>query len=346
MQKNKKYYLEVLRIVALLCVMYNHSPAYMTFRYQAGVEYGASFLFSFLCKIAVPVFFMISGAVLLGKNESVKDIFKKRILKMILALTVFSLLYTLKLAVRGEITFSLAGFLKNLPVQEVFLPYWYLYTYLGFLFLLPFLRPLAQNMGKNVFYYLVALQVILGVIRPLLGYFFDWWLNGYFNVTPILHDIVFYPLVGYGIDRYVESDEFKNWKGILCNVAVILSVFISNALVYRDFVRNGVYTETYLGTMVSIPAMVLFLDVKMLVSTEKLSEKTKQLLSFVGGATFCMYLLDGFIGTGGSMDVIFRVLSPYVTFIPAYLIEIACVFVIRLVGAAILKKLPVFRTFL
>ena len=75
----KKYYLEVIRILAILMVMYNHSAAFMSFSNQSGVEYAISFLFSMVCKGAVPLFFMVSGALLLGKNESGKDLFQKRI---------------------------------------------------------------------------------------------------------------------------------------------------------------------------------------------------------------------------------------------------------------------------
>lgn len=73
----KKYHLEVIRILAILMVMYNHSAAFMSFSNQSGVEYAISFLFSMVCKGAVPLFFMVSGALLLGKMKVGKICFKK-----------------------------------------------------------------------------------------------------------------------------------------------------------------------------------------------------------------------------------------------------------------------------
>ena len=73
----KKYYLEVIRILAILMVMYNHSAAFMSFSNQSGVEYAISFLFSMVCKGAVPLFFMVSGALLLEKMKVGKICFKK-----------------------------------------------------------------------------------------------------------------------------------------------------------------------------------------------------------------------------------------------------------------------------
>ena len=107
----KKYYLEVIRILAILMVMYNHSAAFMSFSNQSGVEYAISFLFSMVCKGAVPLFFMVSGALLLGKNESGKDLFQKRILRMILVIVIFSFLYYMKLVLKGERPFTPFSFL-------------------------------------------------------------------------------------------------------------------------------------------------------------------------------------------------------------------------------------------
>ena len=133
----KKYHLEVIRILAILMVMYNHSAAFMSFSNQSGVEYAISFLFSMVCKGAVPLFFMVSGALLLGKNESGKDLFQKRILRMILVIVIFSFLYYMKLVLKGERPFAPFSFLLSLPTDLVYLPYWFLYSYLGVLTILP-----------------------------------------------------------------------------------------------------------------------------------------------------------------------------------------------------------------
>ena len=52
----KKYYLEAVRITAVLLVMYNHSAPFMSFATQHGVQYAVSFFLSLVCKAAVPLF--------------------------------------------------------------------------------------------------------------------------------------------------------------------------------------------------------------------------------------------------------------------------------------------------
>ena len=69
-EKNKEVYIEVLRIVAVFLVIFNHTDGY--FLYYSNTEnpltWWFSFLGSVLCRINVPLFVIISGALLLGKE--------------------------------------------------------------------------------------------------------------------------------------------------------------------------------------------------------------------------------------------------------------------------------------
>ena len=200
----KKYYLEAVRITAVLLVMYNHSAPFMSFATQHGVQYAVSFFLSLVCKAAVPLFYMVSGALLLGKNESFGELARKRILRIVAVIVIFSLLYYLKFAVRGQASVTPIRFLLGLPFDVAFLPYWYLYSYLGILVSLPFLRPLAQNMPKNAFWYLIALQIVTESLQITLGFFGYHTLCGYFSVAGVLQTTLFYPVI---------EDEWRHLPG-------------------------------------------------------------------------------------------------------------------------------------
>ena len=344
--KERKDYLELLRVIAIFLVMYNHSPAFMSFQNQSGVEYGVSVFLSMLCKAAVPMFFMISGTMLLGKDESIGTIFKKRVLKMLIVLVVISFFYYLKLVLKGEMTFSVLFFFNLIMKMPIFLPYWYIYAYLAFLVLLPLLRPIARHMTKEITLYLIALQIIFGVVLQVIGNVTGWWFCGYFDLTSMFHVIIFYPLVGYGLDHTMDEQTTCNKKLLLLNLLFPVVGVASGMLVYRDYLKNGVYSEFFLSFAVSTVAILLFWDAKALFSIAKISERFKKIISFMGDKVFGIYLLEGFLGTGGAMDIVFRTISPYIGFLPAYLIEIAIIFGIRLVGITMIKKLPVIKSFL
>ena len=96
-----------------------------------------------------------------------------------------------------------------------------------------------------------------------------------------------------------------------------------------------------------VPTLLLFFDMKLLVKNEKLSAKTKKLLSFTGDKVFGMYLLEGFLGTGGRMDIIAKTVSElYGGVILAYIIEILCIFIIKLAVVTVMKKMPLLKRIL
>nr|WP_300820599.1 acyltransferase family protein [uncultured Acetatifactor sp.] len=184
-EKRDRCHLEVLRIIAIFLVFYNHSAAFKVFETEHGMLYAISLLLSLLCKVAVPIFFMVSGALLLGKSEGAKELFQKRILRCVLVLVLFSYCYYMKLFLRGEIEFSVIGFLSSILQKEIFLPYWYLYAYLGFLLMLPILRPLAQNLGKGAVCYLIVLGILFRCILPVVQALTGFAVNSNLNISSI-----------------------------------------------------------------------------------------------------------------------------------------------------------------
>ncbi len=75
---NKILYLEIIRIIAAVFVVFNHTDS---LGYQLYMEFSCDswrllvyMIPSICCKVAVPLFFCISGALLLNRDESIKTI--------------------------------------------------------------------------------------------------------------------------------------------------------------------------------------------------------------------------------------------------------------------------------
>ena len=83
--KNKTIYIEVLRTVSIFLVIFNHTRGLGNNLYSYVLpdtfSYWGSLALSIFCKVAVPIFFMISGGMLLGKEESIRELFQKRIFR-------------------------------------------------------------------------------------------------------------------------------------------------------------------------------------------------------------------------------------------------------------------------
>ena len=76
MKKKKLLYIEFLRAAAIFFVIFNHTATegFLLFtKYPTdNIQYWLYLAISIFCKFAVPVYFMISGALLLGKDEPLK----------------------------------------------------------------------------------------------------------------------------------------------------------------------------------------------------------------------------------------------------------------------------------
>ncbi len=82
----KKTYIECLRIIAIILVIYNHTRELGFTLYQYTSDACSYYLSVFMipvCKTAVPIFLMISGATLLGKKEDYRQLFFGRIARYV-----------------------------------------------------------------------------------------------------------------------------------------------------------------------------------------------------------------------------------------------------------------------
>lgn len=107
--QQRKTYIDALRIVAILGVLYNHTNrrGYCLYAFsEARICQDFYIGIATLAATAVPIFFMISGALLLPKKESLKELFQKRILRMVLVLLVFSGIQYVLLLLEERAAFS------------------------------------------------------------------------------------------------------------------------------------------------------------------------------------------------------------------------------------------------
>ena len=85
-------YIELLRIAACFLVIVNHTNSQVFLSISPSPTWFASLIYFFVSKMAVPLFFMLSGAVLLGKDDGMRKMLG-RCARMAAVLLIFSYLY-------------------------------------------------------------------------------------------------------------------------------------------------------------------------------------------------------------------------------------------------------------
>lgn len=286
----KKTYLELLRIFAIILVVFNHTRTLGYSLYQnteSGLSYWLSLPLSIFCKIAVPIFFMISGAVLLSKQESIKELFKKRILRIVLVILIFTFLQYLRiLRVNPDSEFSLLTYLAYCYSGNIIEPYWYLKSYLGMLLIMPFLRLLVSVMKKEHYLYLIGVKCVTTIIT--FGFIY----SGYTaNVTFLFeNDIIFYPLIGYYLANVVEMEKFGIWVKKRVTGPVLACVLAGITLLSHIYFKSSEqYTEIFHSVATWILAIAFFVLVK---GIQFKSELWQKIIIAVGSCTFGVYLIE------------------------------------------------------
>lgn len=294
--KFRYIYMEILRIMACYFVVFNHTDGGPQYAY---VEFGSFsyWLYLFMTifsRIPVPLFFMISGALLLGKKEeSLKNLWIHRIGRVFVDLLVFSGIYYLGDVMNGVEELNPARFFSVFFRQGWLTPFWFLYAYIGFLVIVPFLRKLVQNLDCRLFWYFIVLYGIFDVAVPMLEVAIpDFSMNYYFSFLGLSELVIFYPCAGYFFHHMVDLSGKKKWL-IPLWIADVAVIAISCYWTYRYSITEGVYTpvESFYGYSAAINSITLMLTAKTCVKQEKMPAWLNRLLETLGACTFGVYLM-------------------------------------------------------
>ena len=295
--KTKKLYLEALRILCIFLVMFNHTAGYMAFTEESNVFLYWLYLFcSVLCKAAVPVFFMISGALLIGRQESLRDLYQKRVLRMAVVLLLISIPNYLWLT--QDPAYSVIGFLRTIYTRTARTALWYLYAYLAFLIMLPFLRAMAARLQAREYQYLLAVHIAFTVTLTVLDNFvFPEGHNAHISAAIALEPYLFYPLMGYYVEHVLDQSAFtpKNCRlAAAAAAAAIVITCVVSVLYYRVCPPpdHAAY-EACFGLLICVPALAIYFVFKGVVHIRP-DRRFGRLVSRLGGAVFGLYLIENF----------------------------------------------------
>lgn len=362
--------LNILRMIFMICVVFCHTET-------RGAEYYLAYLdtwyfyypllgISMFAKIATSAFFIISGMLLLSKDESVEKIYKRRVWRFFLVILIFFGIQCAYEHIIGYKDFTLRVYIDSILIHHPDLAwtYWFLLTFFGLQCMIPFLKVMAQNMNVMLFNLLIILHVVISILIPGLAtlYYGHTIVMSEFIYFPVVHgarDAIFYFLLGFGLE-YVWPRPSKKTLWHLF-FAAIASLSIASGL-YTFTLHNG-YTDvniggvdvinrqtfTYMGS--AFPTIALYCIIRHWVTNSNYlsgegskDKNITKILAWCGSRIFPVMLLEN----------IFRAwLEPVYTLnqygIPligcSVIVSIIAVFMGVMIGA-VTKKIPYIRRLL
>lgn len=344
--QERRIYLDIIRIVATFLVIFTHTGDIGSKLYIYG-NFGAFrkaiyLLADILRCVNIPFFFMISGALLLGKEENYKTLFFKRIFKYGLVLIIMSYFYFVVYYHNAWSDF--ATFLRQLCSEYVTGLYWFLYSYLGYLLVLPFLRKMVKQMTDADFKYFTILGIIFKSISVIIMGLLGW--NTFLIPFYFATDALFYPVIGYFLSK-IEIESIDGRKIYIGGVISILCIVCTGVLMHWEACSIGEYRETYLFSLLVIPAIYEFCLIRKLCSRIKLGYNVRRVVVYLSDNCFGVYLFSVFaqikmINLYYSLDSLTVHKCPLL----CSFIYVAIVMLVEALGVSIIRKIPVIRRYL
>lgn len=328
-------------------VLFNHTGTngFVLFTISHGSTLYPLYLFNAIfIKIAVPLFFMTSGALLLGKEESYKDLLTKRFLKYVICLFAGSAVAYLYTCLRvSSQAMSIAHFFKRLYTSNLSGAYWYLYAYLAYILMLPLLRKLAKAMTDKEY---IWMFLLFGLIQSLSIVEFLLWKgtashNSNFSLF-ITTSYIFYPLMGYYIDQRLKREQFNRKNLLFLTLASVAAVIVCCLMTEYRCTLIDEWKEsscqTFFMVLIFLPTITVYYAAKMWFLNHSISDRVSNIITTAGGTTFGIYLIEQICRN--ETKPIFDWLNPYIHTLPACWIWILAACVGGGILVFLLKKIP------
>lgn len=299
--KERRLDYDVLRVFSMLGVIYLHTAAVALRGLDNAPLWNFSNLLACLFTPAVPLFFMMSGALLL-REEKTADLgflFRRRLPKILvpyLAWTALVLLYQVFTGQGDTALTSLSRLLNN----GVAVPYWFLYALVPLYLLSPFLKRMADHLDGAHWHYMMALWVILTLgLNTIRSFVPPEWLLTFTEHWTLNINIVGGYLGYFLLGAYLERLEHLPSRKVLAFMTLFLWGFATLGTCW-DTYAHAAYSSRFTDYL-SLFTMALATSIFLLAKTCLRGKAYRgKLLPCLAGLSFGVYLIHPLaLGMGG-----------------------------------------------
>ena len=234
--KQKSLVIEILRIIACFLVIICHTNSWSFDKNVINTGWFCGVAIYLISKTAVPIFFMISGALYLRKDYSYKEMLVKILKRILLPLALFSALIYFKNN-RQISVLNLVNFLNAFLKGNILQYYWFLYTLMGLYAITPFIRKMILNFKNKDYIMLFLIWIVFSGILPIIQNYANISISTSFQI-PLVTGYICYYILGYYMLNYLCINRKK--KCLIINiVSFVLSIILSTLITYLDFEKTN-----------------------------------------------------------------------------------------------------------
>lgn len=337
----KNLSLDLLRVIAILAVIMIHVSAQFVFASKGNSsQFIIGNIFDSISRCGVPLFVMISGALMLNEQKEItfKKIFKK-ILNTLLLLYLWSFVYTFTFNIASPIAHGQKIQLSLFFNEFLFGHYhlWFLFMIIGLYLITPILRTFVKKENSHIVLYFIILSLILKFSVPIfeilsikfssLKIIYEWFDMFQFD---LIGTYVTYYITGWFIFNISIPKKFQNLIYILGIVGVLTTIL--TAQIFNKYYQLAYCDYSIFNFFYSVSIFMIL--------TKNPKPKTKFGTKLAGLAkySFGVYVLHVLIMT------LFNIIFPNKSFVLLYIIiEWVITSIISFVLTYLIYKIPILK---
>lgn len=365
-KKKREVWLDIARVIAILSISMNHAYNRSFFSYFIDTEYTFeqfSILFSILkaiicvfSRLGVPLFVMITGALLLkrdySKKENLLHFLKHNYLTLVIATEVWMQIYLWVYIFIPDIqnnsfvlldaitTIVKTVFFINLPVVFLSGSLWYMYMILSVYLLIPMISIFIHTVDKSYIRLIFAAVFLIAFLMPTLQVvipviFKEHTIRLPFEECDLMSKYCVYLLAGYYISDGILSKLKSKHLFLLTFLFYVLDCIFQ--FIYF-FMNNMNRSMDYTNVGIFIVSVLFFEFIRRISVTKKITINVFEVLS---RESFGIYFVHIVI-----MEFLFSVIKGKIMFFSSFFLLEAVSFLGSVLIITVFSKIPFLKKYL
>jgi len=248
-KKERIFYYDFLRAFAIIAVIVCHVDLFLgPLTTQAQII--GQMTFHDLGRVGVPIFLMISGALLLNREYDLKDFLKRRFARIVYPFIFWIILIMAQLLYLHTSREGMWNTFIGHPSIT-----WYFWTLIGIYLFIPIINTFIKKYGEKGCEYFLAIWFFTIILKTFSSYplFPD------FNLD-CFAGYVGYPVLGY----YLNTKEFRLSDKKMCIIGLVMLIISLAVFVYLDYRKMSYISLIYLNVPIVFMGSGMYLFVRYL----------------------------------------------------------------------------------
>ena len=287
--------MDAIRALAILLVVMTHAAS-PGFSFPVGsADWWGAMVWGSLDRPSVPLFFLCSGALMLGRDISLRRLYGHNLVRLAAAMYFWALLYRVCHLAFGGAGLSLAGLVdavKHTLVLDHEFHFYFLHIMLLVYVCLPVTRAFVRSASRREAEYALLIWFVTGILFPLIRSFWPFSLVGPISgwyLLPAAYASIGYGVLGWYLRQYGRAVA-RRWY-LLALAAGFVITFGGCA---AATLRTGVLAEAFQSGWSPGPMLMAAGLFGLLLGAGAWPEGLRRPIAWLSRASFCIYLVHVF----------------------------------------------------